>query len=108
MRRPLKVPLCLLLALVTLLNYSVDFNLPEHFSRSLKALGDLYILIGRTQESLFFYNEARESALLLSQAGLLIESLIGMANCCGKEGLEKEAIVVLKKALEYAWLNDLR
>lgn len=69
------------------MNYTVDLNLVEQFSIALKALGDFYLQCGRVNEGLFYYNEARESALLLEQPILLIESLIGIAKCCSKGNL---------------------
>ena len=30
-----------------------------------------------------------------------------MAECCSRCGIEKEGIKVLKKALEYTWINHL-
>ena len=38
---------------------------------------------------------------------LLVESLMGLSQCCGKAGLEADAIRILKKALEYSWLRGL-
>ena len=57
---------------ISLLNYTVDLNLVEQFSVSLKVLADLYIQCGKINEALFYYNETRESALLLDQPILLI------------------------------------
>lgn len=57
--------------------------------------------------AIFYYNQSREACLLLDHSVLLVESLIGLAQCCGKVGAEGEGIKVLKKALEYAWLKGL-
>ena len=73
--------------IVTLLNYTVDLNLVEQFTVTLKVLADFYIQCGKVNEALFYYNETRESALLLDQSVLLIESLIGIAKCCSKGNL---------------------
>ena len=74
---------------ITLLNYTVDLNLVDQFTVTLKILADFYIQCGKVNEALFYYNETRESALLLEQPVLLIESLIGIAKCCSKGNLEK-------------------
>jgi hypothetical protein len=71
-------------------------------------IADLSILIDKTKEALFYYNEARECCLLMNHMHLLIECLIGMSKCCSKAGLENEGVKILKKALEYAWLGDLK
>lgn len=34
---------------------------------------------------------------------LLIDSMIGIAKCCSKASQHASAIIILKKALEYAW-----
>ena len=51
--------------IITLLNYTVDLNLVDQFSIALKSLADFYLQCGKINEALFYYNETRESALLL-------------------------------------------
>lgn len=58
-------------------------------------------------EAFFYYNQTREGALLLDNPVFLVESLLGMAECCGRCGIEAEGIKILKKALEYTWFYNL-
>lgn len=64
---------------IKLLNYAVDFNLPEQLLRSLKMLADLYLLTDNISQAFFYYNQAREGSLLTEHSLLLVESLLGMA-----------------------------
>ena len=89
------------------MNYTIDFNLPEQFLRTLKLLADLYFFINKISEAVFYYNQLREASLLLNHNVLLVESLIGLAECCCKSGIENDGIRILKKALEYAWFYGL-
>jgi hypothetical protein len=58
--------------IVRLLNYAVDFNLPEQLLRALKMLADLYFLTDNLSQAFFFYNQTREGCLLLSHSVLLV------------------------------------
>jgi hypothetical protein len=93
--------------IVRLLNYTVDYNLPEQFLRALKMLADLHFLTDQNSQALFYYDQTREGCLLLESPLLMVEALMGLADCCGKTGLEMEGIRILKKALEYSWLHNL-
>ena len=42
--------------LISLLNYTVDLNLVEQFSITLKILADFYIQCGKINEALFYYH----------------------------------------------------
>jgi hypothetical protein len=44
---------------ITLLNYTVDLNLVDQFTVTLKILADFYIQCGKVNEALFYYNETR-------------------------------------------------
>lgn len=85
----------------------MDYNLPEQFLRAIKLLADFYRITDRVGLAVSYYEQAREACLLLDNAGMLVEALLGLAGCCGKVGLEAEGIRILKKALEYAWLKGL-
>ena len=85
----------------------MDYNLPEQFLRAIKLLADFYLITDRVGLAVSYYEQAREACLLLDNAGMLVEALLGLAGCCGKVGLEAEGIRILKKALEYAWLKGL-
>jgi len=73
--------------IVRLLNYAVDYNLGEQFLRALKLLADLHYLIDQNSQAFFYYDQTREGCLLLESPQLLVESLMGLADCCGKAGL---------------------
>ena len=45
--------------IISLLNYTVDLNLVDQFSISLKILADFYIQCGKINQALFYYNETR-------------------------------------------------
>lgn len=45
--------------IIILLNYTVDLNLVDQFSISLKTLADFYMQCGKINSSLFYYNETR-------------------------------------------------
>jgi hypothetical protein len=44
---------------IMLLNYTVDLNLVDQFTVTLKILADFYINCGKVNEALFYYNETR-------------------------------------------------
>jgi hypothetical protein len=85
----------------------VDFNLPEQFLRVLKLLADFYLHTDRAELAVFYYDQTREACLLLDSSILLVDSLVGLAQCCGKVGCESDGIKILKKALEYSWYRGL-
>jgi hypothetical protein len=95
------------IVIIRLLNFSVDFNVPEQFLRALKFLADFHLHTDKIEQAVFYYDQTREACLLLDHRLLLVESLIGLADCCGKVGVEAEGIKILKKALEYSWLRGL-
>jgi len=73
--------------------------LPEQLIRAMKLLADLYFLTDNTSQAFFYYDQSRESCLLLDSPILLVESLMGLAECCGRAGHEDEGIRILKKGL---------
>lgn len=85
----------------------MDFNLPEQLLRALKMLADFSLLTDNLSQAFFYYNQTREGCLLLEHHPLLVESLLGLATCCGRCGMELEGIRILKKALEYTWIYSL-
>jgi hypothetical protein len=62
--------------------------------RALKMLSDLNLLTDRIDQAFFYYNQTREGCLLLEHPQLLVEALLGMAECCGRCGIEQEGIKV--------------
>ena len=66
------------------------------------------MLTDRRNQAVYYFNQCREGCLLLAYPSLLVESLLGIAECCGHSGLEKEGLKALKKGLEYAWLYNLQ
>jgi tetratricopeptide (TPR) repeat protein len=70
-------------------------------------LADFHLQTDKLETAIFYFDQAREACLLLGHTVLLVESLIGLAACCGKVGAENEGIKILKKALEYAWMRGL-
>ena len=77
-----------------LLNYAVDFDLPEQMLRALKILADLHLHTSQFEQAFFYYDQTRYAALLLEHSHLLVEALLGMADCCGRCGREQEGIKV--------------
>ncbi len=73
----------------------------------MKLLSDFYLHTDKINLALFYYEQTREAALLLDHPPLLIECLLGLAECCRRVGLENDGIKVLKKALEYSWFRGL-
>ena len=67
----------------------------------------MYLLTDNLKMALFYFNQTREGSLLTEHSLLLVESLLGMAECCSRCGIEMEGIKILKKALEYTWIYHL-
>ncbi len=52
--------------------YSIDMDLPAHFTLSIKIIAEIHYEIGKTNEAIFYFNQARIAALLLSQEKMVI------------------------------------
>ena len=53
--------------LIKILNYSIDYNMKELFIGSLKRLAEFYIMCCELNAAFFYYNQIRESAILLNE-----------------------------------------
>jgi tetratricopeptide (TPR) repeat protein len=93
--------------IVKLLNYALDYNLPNKLGVGLRILADSYFILNQYSEALYYYNQARYCFLLIDNAQDMIKNMVKMSNCCCRSGLEKESIKILKKALEYSWVYGL-
>jgi hypothetical protein len=67
--------------------------------RSLKILAEINLLTDKIGQAFFYFDQTREASLLLSHNQILVEALMGMAECCGRSGIEQDGIKILKKAL---------
>lgn len=88
-----------------LLNYSVDLGDKELFMRVLWSLAELHYLCDDPEKSMRYFVVAQESAVLLKMYRELVQALLGISKCCDQVNYFCEGIKVLKKALDYAWLN---
>lgn len=97
----------LILVITRLLNYTIDLDLINQLSFSLKILGDFHLECFESDKSFFYYNEGRKCGHLIGQQNLMAECLIQMAICASRSNLYADSIRLLKKALEYIWYYDL-
>jgi uncharacterized membrane protein YkgB len=47
------------IVIIRLLNFSVDFNVPEQFLRALKFLADFHFHTDKIEEAVFYYDQTR-------------------------------------------------
>ena len=91
--------------LIKILNYAIDFKLSWQFLRTIKQLAEFYIIMNKNSLALFYFDQARLCSFQLDQPEVLIDSLIGCSLCCRKDELFDEAILFLKKGLEFCWFH---
>ena len=65
------------------------------------------LLTDKIGRAFFYFDQTREACLLLSHNQLLVQALLGMAECCSRSGAQQDGIKILKKALSYSWMFNL-
>lgn len=93
--------------LAVLLNYAVDLGSRALFFIILHTMCQFHETLEDYKMALKMYLQYREAALLQKDYQNLGISFIGVARCAAQSKLLKEAVVILKKGLDYAWFaND--
>jgi len=70
-------------------------------------IGEVYYDFQDVPNAIFAFNEARQISEKTQKDRFKIRCYMGLANCCFKIYKFSEAMILLKKALQYAWrFND--
>lgn len=87
----------------TLMNLSVDCNQLRFLILLILLAADICYQVKDENRAFYFYNEARVAATYANISQIKTESLMGLGLVTMSIGLWDEAIIILKKNLQYAW-----
>jgi hypothetical protein len=89
-----------------LLKIAIQLKNLNLFTLTLEVIGDFYISNNDFNNAIYFYNQLRIIGDFTDNIRLKIKSLIELAQTCKTLHFFNYSKLFLKKALQYAWLNQ--
>ncbi|CAD8053000.1 unnamed protein product [Paramecium sonneborni] len=87
------------------LSYIVDSGNLQQFGAIICMTAEILLKIKDFNNACYYYNQYRVLNTLTKNHGEKAKALIGLANCAQEVKMNSEALILLKKALQYAWLS---
>ncbi|CAK85154.1 unnamed protein product (macronuclear) [Paramecium tetraurelia] len=87
------------------LSYIVDSGNLQQLGAIVCMTADILLKIKDYNNACYYYNQYRIFNTLTKNHAEKAKALIGLANCATEVKLNSEALILLKKALQYAWLS---
>ncbi|CAD8060972.1 unnamed protein product [Paramecium sonneborni] len=88
------------------LSYIVDCGNLQQFGAIICMTADILLKIKDFNNACYYYNQYRVLNTITKNHAEKAKALIGLANCAQEVKMNREALKLLKKALQYAWLSN--